>query len=85
MMETLEYALVGLIVLGCAGFSVWRLLTVRLRLRLLEVLSVLPRPAGGALVASLRRKTLANVGGGCSACQDGSISAAARSSNRKSA
>ena len=84
-MVALEYAVVALIVLTCAAFSAWRLLSLRLRLRLLEILSVVPRAAGGALVASLRRRTLANVGGGCSACREGSISEGAPSSNRKSA
>jgi hypothetical protein len=65
----LETLLVGLIVAGCTIFSVWRLMSVRLRLKTLEALSVLPASAGGSLLAILRRKTLAKLsGGGCGAC-----------------
>jgi hypothetical protein len=64
----LESFLVGLIVSGCTIFSVWRLMSVRLRLKTLEALSVLPAGAGGNLVAMLRRKMLAKLSGGCGAC-----------------
>jgi hypothetical protein len=60
--------MVGLIVAGCMLFSVWRLMSVRLRLKALEALSVLPASAGGNLLAILRRKTLAKLSGGCGAC-----------------
>jgi hypothetical protein len=65
----LETLLVGLIVASCMLFSVWRLMSVRLRLKTLEALSVLPASAGGNLLAILRRKTLAKLSGGCGACQ----------------
>jgi hypothetical protein len=64
----LESLLVALIVFGCAIFSIWRLLSVRLRLKTLEALSVLPASAGGGLVAALRRRTLEKLSGGCGAC-----------------
>jgi hypothetical protein len=82
----LESLLVGLIVFGCTLFSAWRLMSVRLRLKTLEALSVLPASAGGNLVALLRRKTLAKLSGGCGACHDAThtLSANVRSLNRSS-
>ncbi len=43
-------------------------MSARLRLKTLDVLSVVPPAAGGALVAILRRRTLAKLSGGCGAC-----------------
>jgi len=82
----LESLVVGLIVFGCTLFSVWRLMSVRLRLKTLEALSVLPAGAGGNLVAVLRRKTLAKLSGGCGACQNATrtLNANVRSLNRRS-
>jgi hypothetical protein len=83
---TLESLLVGLIVFGCTIFSAWRLMSVRLRLKALEALSVLPAGAGGNLVAMLRRKTLAKLSGGCGACHQAThtLNANVQSSNRSS-
>jgi hypothetical protein len=64
-----ESLLVGLIVAVCATFSVWRLMSIRMRLKTLEALAALPASVGGNLVAQLRRKTLAKLSGGCGACQ----------------
>lgn len=85
-MAALESILVGLIVLGCALFSVWRLLPVRLRLKALEALSVLPASAGGNLVAWLRRRTLAKLSGACDACARATqtLNVNAQPSNRSS-
>jgi hypothetical protein len=66
---TAESLIVGLIVAVCATFSVWRLLSIRLRLKTLDTLAVLPASLGGNFVAQLRRKTLAKLSGGCGACQ----------------
>ena len=81
-----ESLLVGLIVTVCAIFSVWRLMSIRLRLKTLEVLSALPASAGGAFAAKLRQKTLANLSGGCGACQHATrtLSANVRPLNRRS-
>jgi cytochrome c553 len=83
----LESLLVGLIVFGCTLFSVWRLMSVRLRLKTLEALSVLPAAAGGHLVARLRRKTLAKLSGGCGACHQAThtLNANVQSLNRRPA
>jgi hypothetical protein len=64
----IESLFVGLIVAVCAIFSVWRLLSAKLRLKTLDALAFLPAAAGGTLVTALRRKTLAKLSGGCGAC-----------------
>jgi hypothetical protein len=67
-MAALESIFVTLIVAGCAVFSIWRLISVRMRLKVLQMLATLPRYAGGDLVADLRRKTIARLSGGCGTC-----------------
>jgi hypothetical protein len=67
-MAALESWVVALIVSVCALFSIWRLMSVRLRLKMLEALSRLPAVTGGAFAMTLRRRTLAKLSGGCSAC-----------------
>jgi hypothetical protein len=68
MESLLESLLVGLIVAGSAIFSAWRLLSARLRLRLLD----LTAPVFGKLsprgLAHLRNRTLSQLGGACGAC-----------------
>ena len=51
-MLTLEYILVGLIVLGCGIFSIWRLLSARMRLRVLEGLGSWTGDPGNAAIAN---------------------------------
>ena len=65
----LESLLVGTVVVVCAIFSVWRLMSVRLRLKTLDVLSVLPASLGGRLATRLRGKMLGKLSGGCGSCQ----------------
>jgi hypothetical protein len=64
----LESIIVAVIVATCTLLSVWRLMSVRMRLRALELLSGLPQYAGGFLVARLRQKTIGRLSGGCGAC-----------------
>jgi hypothetical protein len=75
---TAESILVGIIVAFCAAFSGWRLMSVRLRLKTLDALSGIPG------IASLRRRTLAKMSGGCGACQS-AVNVNARSSNQRPA
>jgi len=86
-METLEYIMVGFIVFGCAVFSIWRLLSARLRLKALEaLLSILPAGADGGLVAALRRRTLSKLSAGCGNCAHAAqtLNAGVRPLNRRS-
>jgi hypothetical protein len=68
MTLTLESVLVGVVVFGCALFSVWQLMSVRLRLKVLEGLSGLPSYSGGGLAKRLRRRALAGLSAGCGSC-----------------
>jgi len=61
--------LVALIVAGCAIFSAWRLMSLRLRLRTLELLAPVAGKIGaGAILARLRTQTIGQLAAGCGAC-----------------
>jgi uncharacterized membrane protein YccC len=60
--------LVGLIVAGCVIFSVWRLLSPRLRLRLLDFMTPVLEKLSARMLARLRSRTSAQLAGGCGAC-----------------
>ncbi|HYL03728.1 MAG TPA: hypothetical protein VEU54_09965 [Steroidobacteraceae bacterium] len=77
----LQQLLVGVVVGACAVFSAWRLLSLRLRLRVLETLAALPPALTAPWLAPLRARTLARLGGGCAGCA-GSATPGAVSRNR---
>jgi hypothetical protein len=83
-----ESVLVALIVAACAVFSIWRLLSARTRLRLLDgIAAVIPACAQWGVFARLRGKVLARlVGGSCGACSQAAkpLSAGAQSANQNS-
>jgi len=65
----LQSVLVGLIVAFCAVFSVWRLISPKLRLKTLELLAPMAAKLGAqSLVTRLRSQTVAQLAAGCSAC-----------------
>lgn len=69
--------LVGALVAVSAIFSAWRLLSLRSRLRCLDALAALPGAGAVRVLASLRERTLAQLGSGCAGCSastPGSIS-----------
>jgi len=87
-MGPVEPVLVGLIVLACAVFSTWRLMSTRLQLKTLDALSGLPSLLGGRWIGLLRQRILAKLsGGGCGACSHAGpgVNANVQSLNRKSA
>ena len=59
--------LVALVVLACAVFSTWRLLSARLRLKVLDALARLPGFGASGWLAALRARTLAR-SPGCGSC-----------------
>ena len=67
-MVALETGLVALIVSGCALFSLWRLMSVRARLKLIGWLQGVPGIGTSALLGRVQRKTLAGLTGGCGGC-----------------
>jgi len=66
----MQEVLVGLIVAACAVFSAWRLMSLRARMRTLDLTgTVLTKLGAGSFVARLRTQTISQIAsGGCSAC-----------------
>jgi hypothetical protein len=61
--------LVGLIVVTCAMFSAWRLMSPAMRLRTLELVAPAAAKVGlGASLTRMRSKTIGQLAAGCSAC-----------------
>jgi hypothetical protein len=69
MDAVLQEILVGAIVAGCAIFSAWRLMSLRMRMRTLDVLGPgLSKLGVGSFVARLRAQTIGQLASGCGAC-----------------
>jgi len=69
MALTVQELLVAIIVVGCAVFSAWRLMSPRLRLRTLDLIVPLARRLGaGGRVSRLRSHVTGQLAAGCSAC-----------------
>jgi len=66
----LQSVLVGVVVAACVLYSAWRLASLRLRLRVIEALGSLP-PWLTPRLAALKRRTLAQLSGGCAGCAAG--------------
>jgi hypothetical protein len=64
----LQQLLVAVLVAGCALFAAWRLSTVRVRLRALEMLSAWPGLRGAAWLARLREHTRGEQLRACGGC-----------------
>jgi hypothetical protein len=61
--------LVAIIVVSCVGFSAWRLMSPRLRLRTLDfVAPIATRVGAGNTVSRLRSRVTGQLAAGCSAC-----------------
>jgi hypothetical protein len=69
----LQGVVVGIAVAACLAYSAWRLASLRMRLRLLDALGALPLRLTGSWVAGMRRKTLAQLAGGCAGCAAGGL------------
>jgi hypothetical protein len=76
MSVLLQQIVAGVLVLGCALFSAWRLATVGVRLRALERLGALPLLGRTAWLARLRQRTLAQQLSACGGCAGGPTRAA---------
>lgn len=65
----MQTVLVGLIVTFCVVFSAWRLMSPKLRLKTLELLTPAAQKLGaGGPITRLRSQTVAQLAAGCSAC-----------------
>ncbi len=78
MSVLLQGLVVALLVALCAVYSTWRLLSARLRLRLLEKLAALPGVGSAAWFAALRAAALSKFAAGCANCTPAPTSAASR-------
>jgi hypothetical protein len=67
----LQSVLVGAAVAACVLYSVWRLASLRLRLRVIDALGSLPPLLTTPWLAALRRRTLEQLSGGCAGCAAG--------------
>jgi hypothetical protein len=70
MESLLQNALVGVIVAGCVIFSAWRLMSLRLRLKTLDLVGPMLEKLGArGTIARLRTQTIGKLAaGGCGAC-----------------
>jgi hypothetical protein len=67
----LQSVLVGLVVAACLLYSVWRLASLKFRLRVIDALGWVPPLLTAPWLAALRRRTLAQLSGGCAGCAAG--------------
>ncbi len=68
MSLVLQMLIVALLVALCGLYSTWRLLSARLRLRLLERLAAVPGVGRAAWFAALRTAALSKFAAGCASC-----------------
>lgn len=78
MSLALQSVVVAVVVAACALYSAWRLLSLNLRLRLLDALASLPGVLTSPWLGALRARTLAQLASGCAGCAGATPSAAAR-------
>jgi hypothetical protein len=74
----LQQLLVAVLVVACALFSAWRLLSVRLRLHTLDALEKLPLVRALPWLSRLRARMLARQLGACGGCSQGGPPAKSR-------
>jgi hypothetical protein len=63
----IQSVVVAVVVIACLAFSSWRLLSGRLRLKLLDLLAATPGAGSSGWLAALRARTLAK-SPGCGGC-----------------
>ncbi len=71
MSPLLQAIVAGVVVAVCVIYSAWRLASLRLRMRTLDVLAALPAALTAPWLARLRQRTLAQLAGGCAGCAAG--------------
>ena len=79
MSAGVQSVVVALAVLTCACYSIWRLLSARLRLRLLAWCAALPGIGSTAWLHALRARALSKLAaGGCASCAPSATGAASQ-------
>ncbi|MGO9803889.1 MAG: hypothetical protein ACLPTM_07285 [Steroidobacteraceae bacterium] len=82
MSLALQLVVVAVVVAVCATYSAWRLLSLNLRLRVLDALASLPRVLTAPWLDALRARTLARLQSGCAGCGGAATPGAAARRNR---
>jgi hypothetical protein len=82
MSVALQVVVVALLVAACSVYSAWRLLSLNLRLRLLDALASLPRVLTAPWLGALRARTLARLQSGCAGCGGAATPGEAQPRNR---
>lgn len=70
-MEALQTIVVAAIVIACAGYSLWRMTSVRFHLRMIDALGKVVGGSPESWAGKLRAKTLSQIatgGGACGSC-----------------
>jgi hypothetical protein len=62
----------------CALYSIWRLLSARLRLRVMDALARVPGLGSASWFEALRAHAVAKLAAGCASCAPAATSAASR-------
>jgi hypothetical protein len=78
MSAVLQAVIVAAVVTLCALYSTWRLLTARVRMRVMDVLARVPGIGHARWFAALRAHAVAKLAAGCGACAPAPTSAASR-------
>ena len=78
MSAVLQGLIVAVVVLLCALYSAWRLLSARLRMRLMDVLARVPGLGSASWFQALRSHAVAKLAAGCGSCAPAATSAASR-------
>jgi hypothetical protein len=78
MSGALQTLIVALLVTACALYSSWRLMSARLRLRVLASLTRLPGIGGAAWFLAWQARAQARLGAGCGSCAPQATRAASR-------
>jgi hypothetical protein len=78
MSGTLQGLIVAVLVTTCALYSSWRLMSARLRLRVLGTLSRVPGVRGAAWFVAWQARVQSRLAAGCSSCAPQPTSAASR-------
>lgn len=73
MNALLQESLVAVLVVACAAFSTWRLISLTLRLRLLGALARVPLLSNARWLARLRHKLLAGAASACGGCSQAEV------------
>jgi hypothetical protein len=74
----LQGLIVAVLVMVCALYSTWRLLSARLRVRVMDAVARVPGIGSASWFAALRAHAVSKLAAGCGSCAPAATSAASR-------